>query len=137
MNLNKVILIGRIGKDPEIRYSGAGDPIANFSLATTETWKKDGQKQEKTEWHRVAAFGQTAKFVQDYLGKGRLVFVEGSIQYSEYTDREGNKRLSVSIKAQRVNALDYKRDESDDQVERAANDVKEIFGTDDSESVPF
>jgi single-strand DNA-binding protein len=98
-SLNKAILIGNLGRDPEIRYTQAGEPIANFSLATSEKWtSKDGQKQERTEWHRVEVFGKQAQVVRDYLTKGRSVYVEGQIRYEEWTDKDGNKRNGTRIR---------------------------------------
>src|SRR4029450_2174608 len=98
-SLNKVILIGNLGKDPEIRYTQGGDPIANFSLATNEAWTdKSGQKQERTEWHRVEVFGKTAEIVRDYCTKGKQVYIEGSIRYDEWTDKDGVKRTKTKIK---------------------------------------
>jgi single-strand DNA-binding protein len=98
-SVNKVILIGNLGRDPEIRYTQQGEPIANFSLATSENWTdKSGQRQERTEWHRVEVFGKTAQVVRDYLSKGRPVYIEGSIRYDEYTDKEGNKKNSTKIR---------------------------------------
>jgi single-strand DNA-binding protein len=99
MSVNKVILIGNLGRDPEIRYTQSGDPIANFSLATNEKWTdKSGQRQERTEWHRVEVFGKQAQVVRDYCSKGRQLYVEGSIRYDEWTDKEGNKRNSTKIR---------------------------------------
>ena len=98
-SLNKVILIGNLGKDPEIRYTQSGEPIANFSLATSERWTdKSGQKQERTEWHRVEVFGKTAQIVRDYCTKGKQVYIEGSIKYDEWTDKDGNKRNMTKIR---------------------------------------
>jgi single-strand DNA-binding protein len=98
-SLNKVILIGNLGKDPEIRYTQAGEPIANFSLATSERWTdKSGQKQERTEWHRVEVFGKTAQIVRDYCSKGKQVYIEGSIKYDDWTDKDGNKRNTTKIR---------------------------------------
>lgn len=102
MSLNKVILIGNLGKDPEMRYTQSGDPIASFSLATSERWTKDGEKQERTDWHRVEVFGKQAKVVGDFLVKGRSVCVEGSIRYDEWTDKEGNKRNMTKIRASNI-----------------------------------
>ena len=97
-SVNKVILIGNLGKDPEIRYTQAGEPIANFSLATNEVWTdKSGQKQERTAWHRVEVFGKAAQVARDYLAKGRPVYLEGSIYYDEWTDKDGNKRNTTKI----------------------------------------
>jgi single-strand DNA-binding protein len=98
-SVNRVILIGNLGRDPEIRYTQAGEPIANFSLATTEKWTgKDGTKQERTEWHRVEVFGKTAQVVRDYCQKGKQVYIEGSIHYDEWTDKDGNKRNTTKIR---------------------------------------
>ena len=98
-SVNKVVLIGNLGKDPEIRYTQSGEPIANFSLATNEAWTdKSGQKQERTEWHRVEVFGKPAQVVRDYLTKGRQVYLEGSIRYDEWTDKDGNKRYMTKIR---------------------------------------
>ncbi len=97
-SVNRVILIGNLGRDPEIRYTQGGEPIANFSLATNEAWTdRSGQKQERTEWHRVEVFGKAAQVVRDYLTKGRQVYVEGSIRYDEWTDKDGNKRNTTKI----------------------------------------
>lgn len=98
-SINKVILIGNLGRDPEMRYTQGGEPIANFSLATSETWTdKAGQRQERTEWHRVEVFGKTAQAVRDYCAKGVRVYVEGAIRYEEWTDKDGNKRNTTKIR---------------------------------------
>jgi single-strand DNA-binding protein len=98
-SVNKVVLIGNLGKDPEVRYLPSGDPVANFSLATTETWKdKSGAKQEKTEWHQVEVFGKLAEIVRDYCTKGKQVYLEGSISYQEWTDKDGVKKYRTKIK---------------------------------------
>jgi single-strand DNA-binding protein len=98
-SVNRVILIGNLGKDPEIRYTQSGEPIANFSLATNEAWTdKSGQKQERTEWHRVEVFGKTAQVVRDYCSKGKQVYLEGSIRYDEWTDKDGNKKYMTKIR---------------------------------------
>ena len=103
-SVNKAILIGNLGRDPEIRYTQAGEPIANFSLATSEKWTgKDGQKQERTDWHRVEVFGKQAQVVRDYLTKGRSVYVEGQIRYEEWTDKDGNKRTGTRIRVNQFN----------------------------------
>lgn len=98
-SVNKVTLIGNVGKSPEIRFTQSGEAIANFSLATSESWTdKSGQKQEKTEWHRVEVFGKAAQVVRDYVTKGKPLYVEGSIKYEEYTDKDGIKRNVTKIK---------------------------------------
>ncbi len=105
--VNKAILIGNLGRDPELRYTQSGQPVANFSLATTETWnKKDGGgKEEKTEWHRIVAWGRTAELCAQYLAKGRTVYVEGRLQTREWEDREGKKQRTTEIVAQTVQFL--------------------------------
>lgn len=104
-SVNKVILIGNLGKDPEIRYMQSGEPVANFSLATSEQWTdKGGQKQERTEWHRVEVFGKTAQVVRDYCQKGKQVYLEGSIRYDEWTDKEGNKQKMTKIRVSGPNS---------------------------------
>ena len=104
-SVNKVILIGNLGRDPEIRYTQAGDPIANFSLATSENWTdKSGQRQERTEWHRVEVFGKPAQVARDYLSKGRPVYIEGSIRYEEYTDKDGIKRNTTRVRVSGPNS---------------------------------
>ena len=97
-SVNRVILIGNLGRDPEMRYTQGGEPIANFSLATNETWTdRSGKKQERTEWHRVEVFGKAAQVAGEFLTKGRQVYVEGSIRYDEWTDKDGNKRNTTKI----------------------------------------
>jgi single-strand DNA-binding protein len=104
-SVNRVILIGNLGRDPEIRYTQGGEPIANFSLATSERWTgKDGQKQERTEWHRVEVFGNTAQVVRDYCSKGKQVYLEGTIHYDEWTDKDGNKRNTTKIRVSGPNS---------------------------------
>jgi single-strand DNA-binding protein len=104
-SVNKVVLIGNLGRDPELRYLPSGDPVANFSLATTDQWKdKSGQKQERTEWHSVEVFGKTAEVVRDYCTKGKQIYIEGSITYQEWTDKEGVKRTKAKIKVSGPNS---------------------------------
>ena len=98
MSVNKVILVGRLGRDPEVRYTSAGQPVANFSLATDETYKdRAGERQKRTEWHKIVVWGKQAEIAQKYLRKGSLIFLEGRIQTREYTDRDQNKRTSFEI----------------------------------------
>ena len=99
-SVNKVILIGNLGRDPEVRYSPAGAAIASFSLATNEVWNnKDGQREVRTEWHRVIAFGKLAEICGQYLTKGKQVYVEGRLQTRSWEDRDGNKRSATEIVA--------------------------------------
>ena len=102
-SVNKVILVGHLGRDPELRYTPSGTAVANFTLATHDAWTdKAGEKQERTEWHRIVVWGKQAEIVGEYLAKGKQVFIEGSLQTREWNDREGNKRQTTEIRAQRV-----------------------------------
>lgn len=111
-SLNKVLLIGRLGRDPEMRYTPSGQPVTNFSIATDETYTgKDGQKVEKTEWHKIVVWGKQAEFCGNYLSKGRLVYIEGKIETRKYTDKDGVEKYSTEIKADRVVGLDSRQSE--------------------------
>lgn len=102
-SVNKVILIGNLGRDPEVRYTQNGTAVANFTLATNEVWNdKSGERQEKTEWHRIVVWGKQAEIAREHLSKGKQVYIEGSIQTRQWDDREGNKRTTTEIKAQRL-----------------------------------
>lgn len=97
-SLNKVQLIGNVGRDPEIRFTKDGSPIANMSIATSDTWKdKQGQKQEKTEWHRIVVFGKLAEIIQKYVNKGDKLFIEGKLQTKKWTDKNGQDRYTTEI----------------------------------------
>lgn len=104
MSVNKVILLGRLGQDPELKYTPSGAGVCNFSLATSETWndKNSGQKQEKTEWHRVVVWGKLAELCNQYLAKGRQAFVEGRLQTRSWDDKSGQKRYTTEINATTV-----------------------------------
>jgi len=132
--LNKVILLGNVGREPEIRFTKDGEPIANFSLATTEKWKdKSGERQERTEWHRVEVFGGTAKVVKDYVGKGKQLYIEGTLKTDEWEDKEGNKRKTVKVRVSGPNSrlilLGGKGD--------APANPQASSSSDDQEEVPF
>ncbi|OPX36895.1 MAG: single-stranded DNA-binding protein [Desulfobacteraceae bacterium 4484_190.1] len=105
--INKVILVGRLGKDPEIRYTPAGAAVANFTIATSEEWKdkSTGEKQEKTEWHRIVAWRRLGEICGEYLHKGSQVYIEGKIQTRAWDDRDGNKRYTTEIIAQNMQML--------------------------------
>jgi len=106
MSVNKVILVGNLGKDPEVRYTQTGSAVANFSIATSEQWSdRDGKKQERTEWHNIVVWGKQAEHCGQYLSKGRQVYVEGSIRTRSYDDKSGNKRYITEIVAQRIQFL--------------------------------
>ena len=102
-SVNKVILVGNLGKDPEMRSTPGGQQVANFTLATNEQWTdKGGQKQERTEWHRIVAWGKLAEMCQSYLSKGRQVYVEGRISTRQWDDKDGNKRSTTEVVASQV-----------------------------------
>jgi single-strand DNA-binding protein len=102
-SVNKVILVGHLGRDPELRYTPSGTAVANFSLATNDVWTdRSGERQERTEWHRIVVWGKQAEIAGEYLGKGKQVFIEGSLQTREWNDRDGNKKQTTEIRAQRV-----------------------------------
>lgn len=105
-SVNKAILVGNLGSDPEGRFLPSGQPVANFNIATTEKWTgKDGNPGEKTEWHRIVVFGKSAENCQKYLKKGRQVYIEGRIQTREWNDKEGHKRTTTEIIANQVTFL--------------------------------
>jgi single-strand DNA-binding protein len=105
-SVNKVIIVGNLGRDPETRYTGDGAAITNMSIATTEAWKdKNGEKQEKTEWHRVALFGKLAEIAGQYLKKGSQVYIEGRLQTRKWTDKEGAEKYTTEIVADRMQML--------------------------------
>jgi single-strand DNA-binding protein len=106
-SVNKVILIGNLGRDPELRYTQGGQAVANFTLATTERFsgRDGGERQERTEWHRITAWGRTAELCAQYLSKGRSVYIEGRLQTREWEDKEGQKRRTTEIVALSVQFL--------------------------------
>ncbi|MGH8752151.1 MAG: single-stranded DNA-binding protein [Burkholderiales bacterium] len=105
-SVNKVILVGNLGKDPEVRYLPEGAAVANISVATTDTWKdKSGEKQERTEWHRVAFFGKLAEIAGEYLKKGSQVYIEGRLQTRKWQDKEGKDRYTTEIIADKMQML--------------------------------
>jgi single-strand DNA-binding protein len=105
-SVNKVILIGNLGRDPEVRYTPSGTAVANFTLATTENWtNKDGEKQSHTEWHRIVAWRRLGEICGEYLSKGKQVYIEGRIRTNEWEDQEGNKRRTTEIEALNMQML--------------------------------
>ncbi len=105
-SVNKVILVGNLGRDPEMRYMPSGDALASFSIATTDTWKdKSGQRQERTEWHRISMFGKQAEIAGQYLKKGSSVYIEGRLQTRKWTDKEGHERNTTEVVADRMQML--------------------------------
>jgi single-strand DNA-binding protein len=104
--VNKVILIGNLGKDPELRYTPSGQAVATFSLATSEKWRdREGITQDRTEWHNIVVWGRQAEIAKEYLAKGRQVYIEGRIQTRSWEDKDGNKRYTTEIIGQRLQFL--------------------------------
>lgn len=124
-SINKVILIGNLGKDPEVRYMPNGDAVTNITLATTETWKdKTGEKQEKTEWHRITFYRRLAEIAGEYLKKGRSVYVEGRLETRKWTDKTGADRYTTEIIANEMKMLGNKPGGSSFEVENKNDENK-------------
>jgi single-strand DNA-binding protein len=147
MSVNKVILVGRLGRDPETRYTSAGQAVCNFTLATDETYRdRAGERQKRTEWHRIVVWAKQAEIAQQYLRKGSLVFVEGRIQTRQWDDREGQKRTTVEIVANNFRMLGGRGEggsaasvvEAEPQVAAAAAGAEEMPSPEISdEDIPF
>jgi single-strand DNA-binding protein len=139
--INKVIIIGRLGRDPEIRYTQGGQPVCNLNVATSRQWlnKQTNQKEEETEWHRVVVWGKTAEHCNNYLAKGREVYVEGRLKTSSY-DKDGQKHYSTDIVAEVVQFLggvgDGKGAKRDDET-RDSRDPQENYSARDDDDIPF
>ena len=117
-SVNKVILLGNLGRDPETRYTTGADAVTNLNIATSEQWKdKNGEKQERTEWHRVVLFGRQAEIAGEYLKKGRSVYIEGRLQTRKYTDKDGVEKYSTEIVGDRMQLLGSGREGGGGDVE--------------------
>lgn len=143
-SLNKVMLIGHLGADPEVRHTGGGQAVANFRVATTETWNdKSGQRQEKAEWHRITVWGKLAELCGEYLKKGRQVYVEGNLQTREWTDKEGKKNSTTEVVARSVTFLGgnggggHRRKRDDEGGPGTGTDEREPAGGGTDEEIPF
>lgn len=147
-SVNKVILIGNLGKDPETRYMSSGDAVTNITLATTEVWKdKNGEKQEKTEWHRVTFYRKLAEIAGEYLKKGRSVYVEGKLETRKWTDKNGMDRYTTEVIATDMKMLgnrpgsdsfDSSGKDSNEQASGQSSTNKSNNGFDDMEDdIPF
>lgn len=136
--VNKVILIGRLGKDPEVRYTPDGTMVTTFNLATDEQRKdKNGEKIQRTEWHKIVTWGKLAEICGNYLVKGKLVFVEGRIQTRSWEDKEGVKRYTTEIIASNMQMLDSKGQNKTDASSLDANSVNVNDGSEPLDDVPF
>lgn len=135
-SLNKVQLIGRLGKDPELKYTNSGAAVCSFSLATSETWKdKSGEKQEKTEWHNLVLWGKLAEICGEYLKKGSLAYFEGRLQTRKWKDKEGNDRYTTEIVADNMVMLGGKSDS--ERRPASAPDDHDPAGFAADDDVPF
>ena len=124
-SVNKAIIVGNLGRDPEMRYTASGDTISSFSVATTETWKdKQGEKQEKTEWHNITIFGKLGEIAGEDLKKGSSVYLEGRIQTDKYTDKAGIEKYSTKIIADRMQMLGGKPEGSPSKTAETKADSK-------------
>ena len=136
--LNKVMLIGRLGADPDIKYAQSGTPVANLRIATDESYTdRNGQRQDRTEWHTVIAFQRTAEICQQYLHKGSLVYIEGKLQTRKWQDKQGQERYTTEIQCQRLQMLE-RRQEGNAPAQASTRpgwDVPPVPADDDS--VPF
>jgi len=145
-SVNKVILVGNLGKDPEVRRMQSGDPVVNLSLATSETWrdKSSGERKEKTEWHRVVIFNKNlAEVAEKYLRKGSKVYVEGSLQTRKWTDKDGQEKYSTEVVLQNfrgeLTMLDSKGEGGGSSSRMGAGDAPASFdrGADMDDEIPF
>ena len=117
--VNKAIIVGTLGQDPETRYTASGSAVTNISVATNESWKdKDGQQQEKTEWHKIVMFGKLAEIAAQYLKKGSQAYFEGRIETSKYQAQDGSDRYSTQINANQMQMLGGKGEQKDQQVQQ-------------------
>lgn len=146
MSVNKAILIGRLGRDPELRYTPGGRAVASFSLATTERWTgQDGQKNESTTWHNIVAWGRQAEVMKEYLAKGRQVYIEGRIDNRSYDDKEGNKRYISEVVVQNFQFLESRGDSGggggstsyDQSPPPEASQERAPGGAQDDDDLPF
>ena len=141
--INKVILVGNLGRDPEIRYFQDGTAVANFTIATSDSWtdKQSGEKKERTEWHRIVAFRRLAEICGEYLSKGRQVYIEGKLQTREWEDKDGNRRFTTEIVAQTMQMLGSREGGSagrqDDYYQPPGGAVPKSGGPETEDDIPF
>ena len=138
-SVNKALIIGNLGQDPEIKYTQSGSPVANLSVATSERWKdkNTGEQKEQTEWHRVVVFGRLAEIAEQYLKKGSKIFIEGKIQTRDWEDAEGNKKYTTEVVAREMTMLDS-RASTDSSASSSDNSAKDTAKDDNfEEDIPF
>ena len=137
-SVNKVILIGNLGSDPELKYMPSGDPVANFSIATTESFRdKDGNQQKRTEWHRIVAFRKLAEICGEYLKKGKQVYIEGRIQTRSWEDNNGIKRYSTEIIANQMQMLGRRDEVDENNIGQSSEDSDSEELEDKEDDLPF
>jgi single-strand DNA-binding protein len=140
MSVNKVILVGNLGANPEMRYTQGGQPVANLRIATSERWTdKSGQRQETTEWHRVVLFGKTAEIAGQYLTKGRQVYIEGRIQTRQWQDQQGQKRYTTEIVGTNMQMIGGRGERTEDPAATVPPDDGggSDFGGGPDDDIPF
>ncbi len=135
--LNKVMIIGHLGRDPEMRYTPSGRPVTTFSVAVSRTWNTvDGERHSETEWFNIVAWGNLAEICKQYLHKGQQVYIEGRLQTRHWEDKEGQKRTSVEVVANEMMMLGDRRDKSDTN-ESASEDTNQTDSESDEDEFPF
>jgi single-strand DNA-binding protein len=134
VSVNRVILIGNLGRDPDLRYTPSGQPVAKFPIATSERWKdKDGQLQQRTDWHNIVAWGRQAEVCKEYLKKGSPLYIEGRIQSRSYDDKDGNRKYITEIVANRIQMLGRKEEGPSEEGIPPEPETEEAEGDD----IPF
>ena len=137
-SVNKVVLVGHLGGDPETRYTPSGAAVANFNMATNESWRDaNGELQDKTEWHRCVMFGKSAELAGELLKKGQLVYLEGKLQTRNWEDKDGVKRYTTEIVCDIFTMLGRRMDNSGQTTPVAAGDDKDVAAGDDEDDLPF
>ena len=138
-SVNKVILIGNVGKAPEIRSTQSGSKVANLTIATSESWtsKHTGQREEKTEWHRLVVWGKLAEIVEKYIQKGSKIYIEGKLETRKWADKDGKDQYTTEINVDNLTMLDSKRDEPTSKVSVSAQGVTHSQSFQQDEEIPF
>ncbi|MBN1302913.1 MAG: single-stranded DNA-binding protein [Anaerolineales bacterium] len=135
--LNKVMIIGHLGRDPEMRYTPSGRPVTTFSVAVSRSWNKpDGERHTETEWFNIVAWSNLAEICKNYLNKGQQVYVEGRLQTRRWEDKEGGKHTTIEIAANKMMMLGDRRDSNNDQIEEHKAEEDDISSVEDDE-FPF
>ena len=137
-SLNRVMLIGNLGQDPDLKYTPTGKAVANFTIATTARWKdKDGQNQERTEWHRIVLWGRQAEIAKDYLRKGKQIYLEGRLQTRNYDDKDGNKKWITEIVCDRFLMLGRKEETGAEEFPSGAEAASPSGAPSADDDLPF